>query len=176
MTVVTWKSYTVVSGAGLLATWLVSTPAVDPQRPAASPRAAATAVQSSLDIAEQAERLRARARVASPYEEPTRNPFRFASPAAPSGESAPRQPMVAEEPVPVDPGPPPPPPIRLTGIATETVDGSRRRIAILVTGQGVVDVREGDAVGAEYRVARIEDNAIELVAADGTTRRLTLRP
>jgi Tfp pilus assembly protein PilP len=56
------------------------------------------------------------------------------------------------------------------------VNGSRQRFAILVTAQGVIDVREGDAVGAEYRVARIEDNAIELAAADGTTRRLLLRP
>jgi hypothetical protein len=60
-------------------------------------------------------------------------------------------------------------------VATENVDGTRRRIAILATVEGILTVREGDSVGAEYRVSRIEDNAVELTAADGSTRRLVLR-
>jgi hypothetical protein len=67
---------------------------------------------------------------------------------------------------------PPPPPIRLSGVATD----AGRRTAYLVTLQGILSVTEGDAVPPDYRVGRIDEDAIELVTGDGTTRRLMLRP
>jgi hypothetical protein len=174
-----WKAYAAVSGAGLLATYLFSVPpAVTPDRQA-SARADAIARRpqpASVDIQQEAARLQMRVREDADYREPSRNPFRFGArpvtrrPVVPSA--------VPEEPVATPPpsSPPPPPPIRLSGVATNTVAGARQRSAILVTPAGILTVREGDAVGAEYTVVRIEEDAVELAGADGSTRRITLRP
>jgi hypothetical protein len=173
----TWKSYAVVSGAGLLATYLASGPTIAPDRvPASRPAVATPSAQAPVDIQEQAERLRLRVREKTEYKEPSRNPFRFG--ARPARRAPVRTEALAAEELIVTPDDPPPqpPPIRLSGIATERIDGVRRRTAVLITLQGVLEVREGDPVGAEYRVLRIEEDAVELIASDGSTRRLTVRP
>ena len=176
-----WKAYAAVSGAGLLATYLFSVPpAVTPGRQA-PPRADSIGrrPQPAFDIQEQAARLQMRVREEAEYREPSRNPFRFGArpvtrrPVTPS--ASPEEP-VAPPPPSGPPPPPPAPPIRLSGIATNTVDGVRQRSAILMTPAGILTVREGDAVGAEYKVVRIEEDAVELAAADGSSRRITLRP
>ena len=169
----TWKSYAAMSGAGLLATYLVSAPpATEPGR-SAQPRTPVTRQEAPADIAHEAERLQTRTRVDSTYEEPSRNPFRFgARPArAAAQEAAPPAPVVAP---PLEA--PQPPPIRVAGIATEMVQGQRQRSAVLITSSGVTTVREGDSVPPDYRVARIDDSAVELTAADGSSRRIPLRP
>jgi hypothetical protein len=175
----TWKSYVAMSGAGLLATYLVSAPpTIAPGRVPAAVPAAATPPPLADDIEEQAARLGSRVRTEIEYQPPARNPFRF------GGRTAARGPSVAAEPVvaspstalpEVAPSPPPPPPIRLTGIATSTVEGQRQRSAILLTPAGVVDAREGEMAGA-YRVTRIEEDAVEVVGPDGVPRRLVVRP
>ena len=174
----TWKSYALVSGAGIVATYLASgPPAIVPQRtvPVAQ-RAATPPATPAFDIQKQASRLQVRTRQETEYREyrePSRNPFRFG--ARPAAARAPvSQPAVTEPPaaVPV----PPPPSIKVSGIETNTVEGVKQRSALLITSAGVVKVREGDAVGAEYHVARIEDDAVDLVAADGSHRRISLRP
>ena len=48
------------------------------------------------------------------------------------------------------------------------------RTAILSSPSGVLLVREGDVVLGDYRVGRIESEAVELVKTDGSTLRLTL--
>ena len=171
----TLKSYLLLSGGGgLLATYLLTsqpgpTPAERAARQPARPRTTATQV----DIQREASRLQTRVPSAVEYSEPSRNPFRFGSrPAAPPPASAAPAREVVERPVDIPVDAPAPPPIRLSGVAN---DGGKRT-AFLVTGQGVLTVREGDAVAPGYRVGRIEEDAIELVAADGTTRRLKLRP
>src|SRR5688572_906030 len=170
----TWKSYATVSGAGLLATYLFSAPpAVAPGRaPAARPEAVTGSAPSSADIQEQAARLQTRVRAETPYRPPARNPFRFAArPTVRAPEPIPEAPAA----IPSAPAPPPPPPIRLSGIVTNTVGGVRQRAAVLSTPDGVVTAREGETAGA-YRIVRVDEDAVEVVGPDGTTRRLNLRP
>jgi hypothetical protein len=176
----TWKSYAAMSGAGLLATYLASAPpALSPGRtPTARPAGDAGAARVSDDIEAQAARLGSRVRDEIAFRPPTRNPFRFGArpPAARSAgaSAASVSPPVAPAEATPEP-PPPPPPIRLTGIATSTVNGEPQRVAVLLTSDGVVEARAGDMAGA-YRVVRVEEEAVEVVGPDGMPRRLNLRP
>ena len=172
----TWKSYVVMSGAGLVATYLVSAPpTIAPGRVAAPVPAAVTPAQLADDIEEQASRLGSRVRAEIDYQPPARNPFRFGGRTVSRGPSTPTEPTVESPATALPEVVPPPPPIRLTGIATSTVNGQRQRSAILLTPGGVVDVREGEMAGA-YRVTRIEEDAVEVVGPDGLPRRLVVRP
>jgi hypothetical protein len=167
----TLKSYLLLSGGGLIATYLVTTqPVVSPLERATPPRPASSRAGAPVDIQEQAARLQTRVRQEDvEFSEPSRNPFRFAAAPRPPARPAPE---TVDEPPPVIEDAPAPPPLRLTGIITE----GGRRTAYLATIQGVVHVEEGDAVPPDYRVGRIEEDAIELVAGDGAVRRLKLRP
>jgi hypothetical protein len=172
----TWKSYAALSGAGLLATYLASTPpTLPPRAPAARPAADAGAARVEDDIEEQAARLGSRVREEVAFRPPSRNPFRFGARTPPPGRSAAAPPPAPPATEPVPPAPPPPPPIRLTGIATSTVNGEPQRVAILLTVQGVVEARAGDMAGA-YRIVRVDEDGVEVVGPDGTNRRLILRP
>jgi Tfp pilus assembly protein PilP len=172
----TWKSYVIASGAGLLATYLVSTPppTAPGRTPAVGQSTAAPQAAPTVDIQAEASRLQTRVREAVEYQEPSRNPFRYAA----------RRRVASPDPepdIPPEPDPtlhllPEPPAITVAGIVTKTVDGVRRRTAILITAAGPLEVSEGDAVGAEYRVVRVEEDAVELTAGDGTRRRISLRP
>jgi hypothetical protein len=172
----TWKSYAAVSGAGLLATYLVSSPPVVTPERVPPRRAAASGAAEAVDIAEEASRLQVQVPRAAAYDEPSRNPFRF----APRQATRPPAPVEDDErQEPAAPAPesiPQPTPVRVSGIATRVVNGERVREAILVTPAGVVGVREGAAVGTEYRVTRIDDTAVELTHNDGRVERLPLRP
>ena len=171
----TWKSYVAVSGAGLVATYLFSTPGpVVPERTAIVRPDVARPAQPAVDIQEEAARLTVRVPEATEYQEPSRNPFRYRG----RPEPAPRVdgPVTREEPpAPVELAPAPPL-IRLSGILTNTVNGARQRSAVLSTAGGNVEVREGDVVEGIYRVGRIDEDAIELVESDGASRRISLRP
>lgn len=159
----TWKSTAVVSGLGLLATWLASGPQYSTP-PGAAPTAATAqrAVSSHPDIEEQAERLGAALRPQASYDEPSRNLFRFGARVTRAPAVTP--PAVTEESPPV----PPPPALRITlsGIATDTVNGREQRTAILSTPSGVLLVREGDEVAGQYRVGSINAEAVELIRLD----------
>ena len=166
----TLKTYLALSGGTLLAGYLVTAqPGVSPEPRSASSRATAARGERKVDIQEQATRLQMRARDHVEYSEPSRNPFRFAR-QAPARSAAPVREAI-EEPAPVVEAPEPAP-MRLSGVSTE----GGARSAFLVTVQGLLHVREGDTVPPDYRVGRIEEDAVELVAGDGTTRRLKLRP
>ena len=168
-----WKSYAAVSGATVLAGWLAS-PSNAPDRTAPAARPPAARDVRSSDIEREAERLQARVPRDVDYTQPQRNPFRFgvARPNVNRGGDLP------------DPAPPPvavpivapPPPVTLSGIAEDQQGQQIERTAILSSPSGVLLVREGDPVLGEYRVGRIESEAVELVKSDGTTLRLTLRP
>lgn len=167
----TLKSYLLLSGGGLVATYLVtSQPGVVPPQRAAAPPSVSSRAPAPVDIQEQAARLETRPRQDVDFSAPSRNPFRFAATPPPA---APRRDVVDEPSPVVEEAPAPLLPIRLAGVSASE-DG--RRTAYLVTIQGVVAVREGETVPPDYRVERIEDAAIELVAGDGSTRRLQLRP
>jgi hypothetical protein len=175
----TWKSYAAVSGAGLLATYLVSAPpTIAPGRPpAARPDSVAGSASPSADIQQEAARLQTRVSAETDYQPPARNPFRFgARPAAkPTGRASSSE-RIPDPPAAVSPEPsaPPPPPIRLSGIVTNTVDGVRQRAAVLTTVDGVITAREGETAGA-YRIVRVDEDAVDVIGPDGVTRRLTLR-
>jgi hypothetical protein len=179
----TWKSYAAVSGAGLLATYLVSAPpTVAPGRTTTTRAATATGpARVADDIEQQAARLGSRVREDVEFHTPDRNPFRFgarnAPPSIPNRDSAaPRSSLTLPEgvePLPVVPAPPPP--IRVSGVLTNTVDGVRQRTAIFTTSDGVVTAREGEMAGA-YRVIRVDEDAVEVAGPDGVSRRLAVRP
>ena len=169
----TLKSYLLLSGGGtLIATYLVTLqPQVSP-RPAATARVATRTSTPGVDIRQEADRLQTRVRQEVEFSSPSRNLFRFGE--RPKAASVPtvRVPVeTAPAPAPAEVAPPPPP-IQLSGISTQ--DGQRK--AYLITTQGVLEVQEGAAVPPDYRVGRIEEDAVELTAGDGTTRRLKLRP
>ena len=167
LSVMTWKSTVVVSGVGVLATWLASIPPANAPSSSGSVPAGSIA-PVAVSIGEQAERLGTRVRAEVEYREPARNPFRFSARAFPSAARHDRrvQAQVAD----VAP-PPPSPTIRLSGIATDTVDGRAQRTAILNTSTGLVFVREGDAVG-EFRVGTVGEDAVDLIQADGSIIRI----
>ena len=75
----TWKSYALMSGAGVLSMWFVAQPSTMPGGVTpAQPRQAAGAPAAASDIEEQANRLQARLQQEALYREPGRNLFRFA--------------------------------------------------------------------------------------------------
>ena len=170
-----WKSYVLVSGAGVLATYFATT---EPSRmpgsvPPELPRDAVGATAAVSDIEQQASRLQARLQHEALYRQPSRDPFRFnararasaaAPAAAPVGDPAPVAPLV----------PPPLPPLRLAGVAVDQEAGVEVRTAILSTASGVVLARVGDEVAGRFRVTKVEEDAVELVAlSDGAPLRLT---
>jgi len=171
-----WKSYAVVSGATVLAGWLASTPPSNaPESAVSAPRpSAAPGDIRASDIEREAERLQVRVRREVDYAEPQRNPFRFGAGRADADRggdipaAAPPPPPTVVPPIAL------PPPVSLSGIA-EDQDGERvERTAILSSPSGVLLVHEGDPVLGDYRVSRIEAEAVELVKTDGSTVRLTL--
>jgi hypothetical protein len=67
------------------------------------------------------------------------------------------------------------PPVSLSGIASDTADGSPKRSAILSVPAGVLIVREGDSVAGLYKVLSVGEDSVELEAiADGSHRTLRL--
>jgi hypothetical protein len=110
------------------------------------------------------------------YAQPQRNPFRFGAARPIAGREA-DLPEAAPPAETFVSAVPPPPPVSLAGIAEDQVEQRVERTAILSSPDGVLLVHEGDDVLGQYRVAKIESEAVELVKlADGTTLRLSLRP
>ena len=121
-------------------------------------------------------RLAARMRREAAYTLPERNPFRFGAdrPTASAGFEPAEAPPPAEVPIPAVP---PAPTVSLAGIAEDQVEQRVERTAILSSPDGVLLVHEGEDVLGQYRVAKIESEAVELVRhVDGTTLRLDFRP
>jgi hypothetical protein len=170
-----WKSYAVVSGATVLAGWLASTPPSNtPAATAPAARRPAARDVPASDIEREAERLQVRVRREVEYTQPQRNPFRFGA-ARPNVDRGGDLPAPAPAPPPVAvPVVAPPPPVTLSGIAEDQKGQQVERTAIFSSPAGVLLVREGDLVLGDYRVGRIESEAVELVKSDGTTLRLTL--
>lgn len=166
----TWKSTVIVSGAGVVATWLtvVSTPGA-PQTVAPS-AAASVPAPMVTDIEREAMHLQSAVRTHTDYRTPSRNPFRFAEHAA-RRTSPPSRAL--ESVAPVAAPQPQRPSIRLSGIASDTVDGAVQRTAVLSTGSDVLLLREGES-GGGYTVSKIADEAVELVDAGGGVVILTL--
>lgn len=170
----TWRSYALVSGAGVLATWFASAPpaaVIAPSATGATTGASGAPAVVAGDIEQQARRLRARLRQDHSGPEPSRNLFRFgARPAA--GVSA--RPVTPIAPPPVIPLPPPFP-FTLAGIAAD-VDGTvGSHRAILSSPGGVIIAAVGESAG-EFRVNRVDEVSVELAASDGAVTTLRLSP
>jgi hypothetical protein len=175
----TWKVYATVSGATVLAGWLASAPpsnAPDAGAPGPSQTSPLQAAPLS-GIEREATRLEERVRrEVEAYARPGRNPFRFGAggPTGISGIDVAETPSAAETFVPAAPLPPP---VSLAGIAEDQVEERLERTAILSSPMGVLLVREGEDVLGQYRVVKIESEAVELVRhADGATLRLDFSP
>ena len=167
-----WKSTAVISGAGILATWVFSMPpTATPARTVVPAPRAPQVSTSQIDIEKEAARLQVHRLQESHFTEPTRNPFRFSERREPARATT----GVAAAPPPAVTPPPPPPQIMLDGIAADTMDNQAQRTAILSTDAGVVLAKEGDMV-AGYRVQKISADAVELVKPeDGSVLRRALR-
>ena len=174
---ITWKSTALVSGAGLLATWLAAVPAPTTS-PAAAPVAIATGSargSASVDtaIVHEAERLARRAQRLPAYVPTVRNPFRFraqvsqASVPARSNAAAP-EPVVPPLAIPVAPV------FHLAGVAMDQVEGREIWTAILSTPKGVELVREGETAGEGFVVGAIGPDRVELRRPDGSSLTLPL--
>jgi len=170
-----WKSYLLVSGVGVMATYFVSTPVAPLESRPVSRRVEAAQVQAANDIQQLSLQLQQRVRAEVTFREPSRNPFRFSARPAPV---SPMAELSAAAPAAVAMAAPPALPLlSLIGIAADEVDGGTQRTAIISTGQAVLLVRDGDAVGADYKVSKVEDGAVELKStADGSVRRLAFKP
>ena len=168
-----------LSGAGLVATWLASTPAVklSVNTASAPARDAVRSADAAVDIAQQADRLRAKLQTMTVYEDPSRNPFRFGErirAARPGAGSAP--PEIQAAPVP-EVSTPPALTFTLSGIAEDTANGQLVRTAIISTPQDVVLVKEGDVVADQFRVTRIAADSVELTrTTDNSVVHLGLKP
>jgi len=130
----TLKSYLLLSGGGLLATYLfTSQGGLTPERPPSASRPAASrAGRESVNIQDEAARLQARVRQEVEYAEPSRNPFRFGARSAPSPSARTvREPSEEAPPITVAP---PSPAIQLSGIGST----GGTRTAYLMTAQGLL--------------------------------------
>ena len=169
----TWKLYALLSGGGLLATFLVSlaTPSAPEQAGRQNVAQAVTESGGTVDLAEQADRLRAGVAAAAAYREPVRDAFRF-------GATARR--VTAQPVAPTVTAPPPValparPPFALAGMASAIEGGVTQRTAILTSLNGVLFVKEGDVIDGGYRVLTIEEAAVTVEAtSDGTQTTLRL--
>ena len=166
-----WKATGVIWGTGLLATWYAAIP--PSQMPANLPPpqpSESTPTAAVVEIEQEAARLQARLQRQAQYRAPTRNPFRFGSP-------APSLVPVDAEPAGAVTFEPPAPRLTLIGVATDRVGDVVERTAILSTDSGVLLARPGDAVVGRYRVDRVDEEAVELVGVDdGLRLRLAFRP
>jgi hypothetical protein len=126
----------------------------------------------AAQIEDEAARLQAGIREQAAYRQPERNPFRFG---ARRPERAAAEATVTAPPAETFVQPPPPPPVTLAGIAEDHVPEGVQRTAILSSPSGVLLVKEGDDVLGQYRVSKIEPEAIELTrTSDGGSVRLSL--
>jgi hypothetical protein len=140
----------------------------------ARPRVTAAAVDTrSTDLEQEIARLHDRLRPDAPLREPGRNLFAFHT--APSRAAAPLpRPSEAAlgESRPIDVLPM----LKLEGIAEDGTADAVVRTAIISGGEQLHFVKEGEAVTARYRVAKISADVVELTdVGDGSVRRLALK-
>ena len=163
------RTATIVVVGGALAAWLANAATSNREiAPAPAPLARQAPVEvRGAELAAEIARLQERLRPAATPQSPGRNLFAFRSAAA--------------RPVPVAPAPPPPlffptpaavttspSGFKLSGLAEDAgADGAAVRTAIITSPTQLFLVKEGDAVTARYRVAKISADAVELTDVNG---------
>jgi hypothetical protein len=128
-----------------------------------------TAIElQGAELAAEVARLRARLRPTDPPQEPARNLFQFDSRAV---RSSPAAADLAPIPLPIAAAPPPPP-LTLIGFAAE----GAIRTAIISGFGDLFLVKEGDRIGAQYRVSRVDADGVEVTnVSDDTTFTIRLQ-
>jgi hypothetical protein len=170
----TWKLYAVVSAGAFAATYLMSSPKTEPAQTKASDSQARSARQraAETEIEALADSLHVRLHSEAVYRTPSRDPFRFQSRVQKPPAFVPPSKVLESAPTPAVPALPV---LRLSGIASDVVDGKPQRSAVLSVPAGVLIVREGESVVGLYTVVAIGEESIELEAtADGSRRTLSL--
>ena len=170
-----WKSTVVISGVGLVGTWLMSSPAVAPiPAPALQGATPTAAVVPSADIQREADRLAARVHTDGALGPSTRNPFQFAPEPIPSAASVPSRVPDLVPSVPIQ-ARPSGPRVTLVGVASDVVGGTEVRRAIL-SADGVVTIASaGDEVAGQFLVEKVDQEVVDLQrTSDGTRLTLTL--
>jgi hypothetical protein len=163
-------------GALLLLAWLSSAGGLMRQTlepPAVAPVETSGTTTLAAEVQAQTLRLKSRLAAAPAPQEPSRNPFSFASRAQPRREAA----AIAAEPPPPAMGPPLEPAIELMGVAASESPAGVVRTAIISALDGELFlVKEGETIASRYRVGPVSADAVELNdLLTGAVRRLTLR-
>jgi hypothetical protein len=172
----TWKLSTLsalTSGGAVILTALATL--VSPVgRSSNSPASEAQALDGAaavVDLAAQADRLKARLEAVTAYRQPARDAFQFGLPPR-RVEETPKASVIEAPPVVAAPVRPP---YGLAGMATTEENGVVVRTAILSSLQGVSLVKEGDTLETGYRVMSITEDAVTLEStADGAQTTLHL--
>jgi len=169
-----WKLYALGSGGVFLATYLVSStpPRVEPRLETSFPLPQAVGrTGGTVDLGEQADRLRARLADRAPYRQPGRDAFRFGATRRPALDEPTSHSIEAPAPAVTSPSRLP---FSLAGVASTIEGGITSQTAILSSLQGVLMVKEGDVVDGGYRVLAVEEESVTVEAtSDGA--RTTLR-
>lgn len=164
---------------GALAAWLAGAATAPNRRVIDTSIAKPTPVElRGAELAAEIARLRERLHPTTEPQQPTRNLFHFSRAAAPPRGSAtaptsPPAPAPSEVPTPRQAAPPP---LKLVGIAEDPGPDGPVRTAIISGFGQLFFVREGESVGARYRVQNLSGEVAELTdLVDSTTYRLTLK-
>ncbi len=152
-----------VSGLGLVATWVVNSYQVPATSAPVSARAAASPAsrdETPLPVVHvNTDHLREDARLRPSFAAPRRNPFQFSAPMTPAGPV----PLGAtSQPAPVDVVAPALPPYTLSGIAEDAGPDGPVRTAVLAGHRDIFLVHEGDTVEGRYTVVKIAADGVEL--------------
>jgi hypothetical protein len=158
----------VASGAALIA-WLAGAATSNPPIPLTTTTRDTAIEKRGAELASEIDRLHERLAPAVTPRSPARNLFTFRAAAARSravtAVETPRPPLTESR-----PATPPLPALKLSGIAEDPgADGPLRTAIISGEGQ-LFMVKEGEAVTARYRVAKISGDVVELTSERGELR------
>jgi hypothetical protein len=172
------KGTALLSGATVLATWLVSAP-VPPSAVTTPVRALAARRQEAPlpveDLGPEAERLARRVADMAAFGAPTRDLFRFRAAPLAARVKVPVAPEVSLAPIAAVA--PVPPPFVLTGIAEDQQGDVMVRTAIVSGPGNLWLVKAGDTLDGRFQVVAVEADAVDIIRADtGAAIRLSFRP
>jgi hypothetical protein len=161
---------TLSAAAAVLAAMIAGATTSGVRRPApivTSPNTTGIELQGA-ELAAEVARLRARLRPADQPQEPARNLFQFGERASRAATSAPVlstiEPPAAAALAPA--------PLELIGFASE----GATRTAIIAGFGDLFLAREGDRIGGQYRVSRVEPDGVDVTSlSDGSTITLRLK-
>jgi hypothetical protein len=164
---------TIIAGGGVLATWFAVGPTHSTHQSVPAPTVRSAAIQEGTadELNAQARKLRDQVGAAR-LRPSTRNPFRFGSPRLSTTSKSHAEPApaaIVPEPAIVRPQ------FSLSGVAARNTPQGPKRTAV-ITGSGqLYVVTEGEMVGGQFTVVRIDPEAVLLRDAAGAEITLTLR-